>query len=281
MQNTTFQNHFNNCKAVVKGFKAFLSILLVTVSSKRYFTLFRSSHSISSLSFVNISTSRNLTTYNSDRGCRSDFSSKKLCLLLTMASLVRIANLRSTISTEIPVLTGLARHYSTTDEDKPSMFSRFFRRPKRQDEVDNEREQEDRYQEEERLVKMMEIEEQQAILHRKRNKSRLHYSDRQMLRGLPPNVGLSMQWCERHTKRNYKAQMLGRFGRTNTGLDPAMAWPTKEEMRRQAEYERVFYDGTSLLDRIAIHEDKVRAEREQMLAKYVIHFFVNFGKAIY
>ena len=57
---------------------------------------------------------------------------------------------------------------------------------------------------EQEVLKAAEIEIAETQLQRRRNKSGLHHSDRQMLRGEPPAVGLYMQWKERHTSRQYK-----------------------------------------------------------------------------
>lgn len=167
---------------------------------------------------------------------------------------------------------GVVRRFASSDgtgndDEKPSIFGRFFGKKKNQAELEADRVSEELYQEETNMIRAMEEEEAQARLTRKRNKSRLHHSDRQMLRGQPPEIGLSMQWCERHTGREFKARMMGQFGRQATGVNPALAWPTKAEMERQADYERVVYEGKSLVERIATHQAQAKEYREEMLAK--------------
>merc|ERR1712168_1303568 len=107
----------------------------------------------------------------------------------------------------------------------------------------------------------------EARFQRKRNKSGLHHSDRQMLKGAPPNVGLKMQWAEKHTSRQFKAEMFGKFGRSKTGVDPSVLWPTKAEIESRKEYERVLYDGTTLQDRMELH-NKTQAFRRQQMLEY-------------
>ena len=131
-----------------------------------------------------------------------------------------------------------------------------------------DKELEEQWQAEQEMLKAIEMERKAERLLRKQNKSRLHHSHRQMLRGLPPNVGLSMEWCERHTTREHKAELLGKFGRKSTGIDPSVAWPTKRQMQEQMEYERVFYNDLSFKQMLDIEQTKIRKTREDMLQRW-------------
>jgi len=141
----------------------------------------------------------------------------------------------------------------------------FNRKAKKEEEAAKEKRLDDIHKQHEDLIAAAEREMAAARLQRKRNKSGLHHSDRQMLKGAPPNVGLKMQWAERHSTRQFKGEMLGKFGRSKTGVDPSVLWPTKEEIESQKEYERVFYDGTSLLERMDLHNRTETFRRQKML----------------
>ena len=62
----------------------------------------------------------------------------------------------------------------------------------------------------------------------------------------------------------FKSMMLARFGKS-TGIDPNVAWPTKEEMELQREYEAVLYDGLSVPEMIKEANEKERLEQEQII----------------
>jgi len=141
------------------------------------------------------------------------------------------------------------------------------RKGKKQEQAAKEQRLNDIQKHQEDLLEAAEREIADNRLQRKRNKSGLHHSDRQMLKGAPPTVGLRMQWAERHTTRQYKAEMLGKFGRSKTGLDPSVLWPTKGEIESQKEYEHVLYDGTTLQERMELH-NKTQAYRRQQMLQY-------------
>ena len=59
--------------------------------------------------------------------------------------------------------------------------------------------------------------------------------------------------------------MLARYGKS-TGINPNVAWPTKEEIELQKEYEAVLYDGPkSVQDMIKEVHEKERLEQEQII----------------
>ena len=45
-----------------------------------------------------------------------------------------------------------------------------------------------------------------------------------------PYVGVSWQTSDKHREPKFKAEMLAKFGR-ETGIDPSVAWPTKEQVQ--------------------------------------------------
>lgn len=150
---------------------------------------------------------------------------------------------------------------------KAPWYNRVFGMGKRQEEIDRDAELEDEFEAQERLARTMEAELREERLLRRQNKSRLHFSDRQMLRGLPPNVGLTMEWNEHHTTREHKGQLLGLFGRSKTGVDPSLAWPTPKEMEDQREYERVLYNDLTFTQMMEIEKNKVIEAKEAIVAK--------------
>ena len=59
--------------------------------------------------------------------------------------------------------------------------------------------------------------------------------------------------------------MLARYGKS-TGINPKVAWPTKEEIELQKEYEAVLYDGPkSVPEMIKEVHEKERLEHEQII----------------
>ena len=129
------------------------------------------------------------------------------------------------------IQTNLVRCLSseTTDEKVP-FYKRFFK-GKTKDAIDQEKEAEEKADDETKLEQEIEMEERELRLQRKRKKSKLHHSHRNILKGEPPQIGLSMNWDETHMTRAYKAQLFGQFGKSNTGIDPSICWPTPEEFK--------------------------------------------------
>lgn len=163
------------------------------------------------------------------------------------------------------------RHCSSTDsKEKLPFYKKFGKRigetfgGKTQDRKEHEKEIEEKIKGEEQILREIEAEDREAIIRRKQNKSKLHYSHRNILKGEPPQVGLHMDWDEKHMTRAYKAQLLGQFGRTKTGLDPSICWPTSEEMAEEQEKERVLYDNKSLFDILEEDRKKQKDETEKI-----------------
>ena len=144
-------------------------------------------------------------------------------------------------------------------EDKTPFYKKIFR-GKTQDAIDHQKEIEEKIEDEEKILREIEMEEREAKLKRKQNRSKLHHSHRNILKGEPPQVGLSMNWDESHMTRAYKAQLLGQFGRSRTGIDPSICWPTPDEIAEDLERERVLYDNKGLPQ--LLEEDRRQQEEE-------------------
>ena len=80
-------------------------------------------------------------------------------------------------------------------------------------------------------------------LQKKRNKSRLSASDKNLLHGVnPPDRGLKYPYGKFQQGKEYRRRMLAQYGSELTGVDPAMSWPTGEELRLAADWERLYQD---------------------------------------
>lgn len=62
----------------------------------------------------------------------------------------------------------------------------------------------------------------------------LQLSDRRILKGQFPYVGVILEESDKHREPKFKAEMLARFGR-ETGIDPSVAWPTKAQVGKSFE----------------------------------------------
>lgn len=124
---------------------------------------------------------------------------------------------------------------------------------------------------EEKPIFLEKIDEQlQAEIAKKRNKSRLNQSHRNILMGLRP-YDTAHEWY--HNTVRYKKRMLGRFGLKAINEPAGFAWPTVEEVKNAQEYERVAFP-LSLQERWKkieeAHEKKARQKKErenEILAK--------------
>lgn len=98
-----------------------------------------------------------------------------------------------------------------------------------------------------------------------RLKSRLFHSDRALLHKEMPQAGIQWEKNDDHRSNNFKSAMLARYGK-KTGIDPSVAWPTKEYIEEQREYESVLYDGRTLKEMIEFVE-KTEREKEEAINK--------------
>ena len=169
-----------------------------------------------------------------------------------------------------PLSTAISVRQNSTEEsgDKRPFYKKLFGN-KSQDQIDHEKEIQEKIETEDSILREMEIEEREERLNRKRNRSKLHYSHRNILKGEPPQVGLHMEWDDTHKTRAYKAKLFGQFGRSKTGIDPSICWPTPEEIADEYEKERVFYDNTSLKELIDNDRRMQKEEKEAIILRYI------------
>lgn len=71
-----------------------------------------------------------------------------------------------------------------------------------------------------------------------RDKSRLNHGHRKELNNQPP-YDQSYEWY--HDTVWYRKRLFGKYGIEAAGINPAVAWPTKEEIEDAKEYEKVAY----------------------------------------
>ena len=152
------------------------------------------------------------------------------------------------------------RNCNTTESKNDQPFYKKLFGSKDQAKLKHEMELEDKINDEEKILREIEADEREAKIKRRQNRSKLHFSHRNILKGEPPQVGLHMHFDETHMTRAYKAQLLGQYGRSKTGIDPSICWPTSEEMADEHEKERVFYDNKSLLE--ILEEDRIKQKQE-------------------
>merc|ERR550532_78080 len=118
---------------------------------------------------------------------------------------------------------------------------------------------------EEEFMSIRNDQEKEEKIERNRLKSKLFYSDRALLHNQQPQVGIAFDKYDQHRSPAFKSMMLARYGKS-TGINPKVAWPTKEEIELQKEYEAVLYDGPkSVPDMIKEVHEKERLEHEQII----------------
>ncbi|XP_012524969.1 growth arrest and DNA damage-inducible proteins-interacting protein 1 [Monomorium pharaonis] len=103
----------------------------------------------------------------------------------------------------------------------------------------------------------------QEELDRKRNKSRLNSSHRNMLMGVRP-YDQPIEWFH-HTVR-YKQRMLGRYGLKANNEPVGFAWPTPKEIKDTRDYERIAFP-LSLKERWQKLEEAKRLKAEKIQAR--------------
>ena len=108
--------------------------------------------------------------------------------------------------------------------------------------------------------------EKDALVTKRRLKSRLYHSDRALLLNQRPQAGIAWEKNDEHRNPEFKSMMFARYGKS-TGINPNVAWPTKEEIELQKEYEQVLYDGKSVSEMIKEENEKERLEYEAIIAK--------------
>ncbi len=120
-----------------------------------------------------------------------------------------------------------------------------FRRGKRVEEKEAEIEAEIAAKAELQMVREAEAEAREAMIENKRLCSKLNYSHRQIMFAKAPQVGLKFEFDEQDRSNSAKAKMFAQYGKAS-GVSPTVAWPTREEIENQREYERVLYDGLTI-----------------------------------
>lgn len=103
-------------------------------------------------------------------------------------------------------------------------------------------------------------------LQKKRNKSKLSASDKNILHGLPPDKGLKYQYGSFHHSKEHKRSMLAQYGTQQTGLDPSLSWPTREELQLAADWERL-YQEKPLVEQIAEVNRDIELRKASRMAR--------------
>ena len=100
----------------------------------------------------------------------------------------------------------------------------------------------------------------------KRNKSKLRASDRQILQGLPPDIGLKFPYGRHHLSKEFRRGMLAQYGSAKTGVDPAMSWPTDEELRLASDWEKL-YQEKPLAEQISQVKKDIQQRKADRIAR--------------
>jgi len=114
-------------------------------------------------------------------------------------------------------------------------------------------------------IQREEGERKRELIENSRLKSRLFHSDRALLHKQMPQAGIQWEKNDEHRNNRFKASMLAKYGK-NTGIDPSVAWPTREYIEEQREYESVLYDGKTLKEMIE-HVERTEREKEEEINK--------------
>ena len=140
------------------------------------------------------------------------------------------------------------RKYS---DDQPLFIKmkNFFKRNKKQEVSLEEQDKEMKYNAEVQRIREYELEEKMAVVNKARNRSRLYYSDRNLIHNKLPQAGIEWQKNDVHQSKEFQSTMFARFGKA-TQFDPSVAWPTSDDVQLQKEYEHVLYDGLTLKEMI-------------------------------
>jgi len=133
-------------------------------------------------------------------------------------------------------------------------------------EVPEESQEMEEYQ---KQIKMLEAEVREEYIESKRNKSRLSASDRQILQGRPPHVGVIFEYSDKHRSQKFKRSILGRYG-IKSGVNPAIAWPSDKDLDLAREWESLYQPEplSKTIEDIRLAEEAViqkRKEREDKI----------------
>lgn len=145
-------------------------------------------------------------------------------------------------------------------------YKKMFRR-KQSKEVEEEQDQSAlAIKAEEQMIRDAEIEEREALIKKASNKSRLHYSDRRIMGGQHPQLGVLWDKGPQDADPKYKAKLLAKYGKI-TKIDPSLAWPNSDQIALDKEYEQVLYDGMTLPQMIETEKLRVEQETEEVVLR--------------
>lgn len=108
--------------------------------------------------------------------------------------------------------------------------------------------------------------EEMELIQLKRNKSKLSASDRQILKGEAPNIGLRFEYSRHHHSQTFKREMLGSYGAKQTGVDPGICWPTDEHLDLAKEWESLYME-KPLIEQIKDVKTGIVKRKEDRIAR--------------
>lgn len=112
-----------------------------------------------------------------------------------------------------------------------------------------------------------EIAKREQEIEAKRNKSRLRYGHRNLLMEKNP-YSEPQYWT--HGTLKYNRRLFGRYG-FESGVNPAICWPTNEELADAKEYERVAFPSTvQAMIETAQRNRREKEERELERQKEIV-----------
>jgi len=115
-------------------------------------------------------------------------------------------------------------------------------------------------------VEEMEKEAKADFIESRRNKSKLSASDRQILHGEPPNVGLMFEYNNDHRSKEFKRGMLSKYGVAKSGVEPGIVWPTDKEVTLAREWESLYQEQT-LIEQIRQAKRDIEMRKEARIAR--------------
>uniref|UniRef100_A0A8D9FEJ8 Large ribosomal subunit protein mL64 n=1 Tax=Cacopsylla melanoneura TaxID=428564 RepID=A0A8D9FEJ8_9HEMI len=107
-------------------------------------------------------------------------------------------------------------------------------------------------------------EDQEARIEKIRNKSRLSEAHRNMVNGKLPYPESKAYW---HDSVQYKRRMFARYGVEQSQVYPGIAWPDKEDLDANKEYEQVLTP-LSIEEMVSIEKTKILEEEQKLKERY-------------
>jgi len=127
---------------------------------------------------------------------------------------------------------------------------------------------ENQLREEQDLIRQDEIAKKDAAVQKARLKSKLFYSDRNLLHNKMPQAGIEWQKNDRQQSKEFQSMMLARFGKA-TQFNPSAAWPTSDDIQLKKEYEHVLYDGLTLKEMISNAKQEVLDKENAIMSREI------------